>query len=144
MRSRSRCSIALAAFIVLVSVWTPLEYPRIADRWFTMPNLLYLSPLPHPHRRACSGVLARHSRQACDARVLLRGRGVRARVRRAGDIGLPYLVPWSLTLWEVAASPESQTFILVGTAVLLPFIIGYTVFVYHTFRGKLREGEGYH
>jgi len=39
--------------------------------------------------------------------------------------------------------PESQTFLLVGTCILLPFIIGYTVFVYHTFRGKLAAGEGY-
>jgi cytochrome d ubiquinol oxidase subunit II len=44
----------------------------------------------------------------------------------------------------VAGAPESQAFILIGTAILLPFIIGYTVFVYHTFRGKLKEGEGYH
>ncbi len=56
----------------------------------------------------------------------------------------PYLVPWSLTLWDVAGSPESQRFILIGIAILLPFIIGYTVFTYYTFRGKLREGEGYH
>jgi cytochrome bd ubiquinol oxidase subunit II len=26
----------------------------------------------------------------------------------------------------------------------LPLILGYTVFVYWTFRGKVREGEGYH
>jgi cytochrome d ubiquinol oxidase subunit II len=49
-----------------------------------------------------------------------------------------------MTLWDTAASPESQTFLLIGTAVLVPFILGYTVFVYYTFRGKLRAGEGYH
>jgi cytochrome bd ubiquinol oxidase subunit II len=53
-------------------------------------------------------------------------------------------VPWSITLWDAAAAPESQLFLLVGTAVLIPFILGYTVFVYHTFRGKVRAGEGYH
>jgi cytochrome d ubiquinol oxidase subunit II len=26
----------------------------------------------------------------------------------------------------------------------VPFILGYTVFVYYTFRGKIRVGEGYH
>jgi cytochrome d ubiquinol oxidase subunit II len=35
-------------------------------------------------------------------------------------------------------------FMLVGTAVLLPFILGYTAFVYRTFRGKVKPGEGYH
>jgi cytochrome bd ubiquinol oxidase subunit I len=57
---------------------------------------------------------------------------------------LPYLAPPSITLWEAAASPKSQTFMLVGTTVLVPFVLGYTVFVYHTFRGKIRPGEGYH
>ena len=28
--------------------------------------------------------------------------------------------------------------------VLVPFVLGYTVFVYYTFRGKIRPGEGYH
>jgi cytochrome d ubiquinol oxidase subunit II len=33
---------------------------------------------------------------------------------------------------------------LIGTAVLLPLILGYTAFSYWTFRGRLAEGEGYH
>jgi cytochrome d ubiquinol oxidase subunit II len=33
---------------------------------------------------------------------------------------------------------------LAGTAFLVPFILGYTVFLYHTFRGKVHPGEGYH
>ena len=33
---------------------------------------------------------------------------------------------------------------LTGTLILLPIILGYIVFVYWTFRGKVREGEGYH
>jgi len=28
--------------------------------------------------------------------------------------------------------------------VLVPVILGYTVFMYYTFRGKVRPGEGYH
>jgi cytochrome d ubiquinol oxidase subunit II len=27
---------------------------------------------------------------------------------------------------------------------MLPILLGYTVFVYWVFRGKLKEGEGYH
>jgi cytochrome d ubiquinol oxidase subunit II len=56
----------------------------------------------------------------------------------------PYLVPPKITLWEVSAAPASQVFFLAGTAVLLPIILGYTVFVYYTFRGKIKAGEGYH
>jgi cytochrome d ubiquinol oxidase subunit II len=56
----------------------------------------------------------------------------------------PYLVPPSLTVWETAAAPASQVFMLIGVMFLLPLTLAYTAFVYWTFRGKLEEGEGYH
>jgi cytochrome d ubiquinol oxidase subunit II len=31
-----------------------------------------------------------------------------------------------------------------GTLVMLPIIVSYTIFVYWIFGGKLRAGEGYH
>jgi cytochrome d ubiquinol oxidase subunit II len=135
---------ALAVFIALVSVWTPLEYPRIADRWFDMPNILYLAPLPIL-TAVLVGVCWRGIRGGHPSSAFYSSVAVFA----LAFVGLaissyPYLVPWSLTLWETAASPKSQTFVLIGTAILLPFILGYTFFVYRTFRGKLREGEGYH
>jgi cytochrome d ubiquinol oxidase subunit II len=37
---------AVLGFIALVSVWTPLAEPAIRERWFSLPNLLYLSPVP--------------------------------------------------------------------------------------------------
>ncbi len=40
--------------------------------------------------------------------------------------------------------PSSQLFMLVGVLILVPVILAYTVFVYYTFRGKVRAGEGYH
>src|SRR5947209_1032054 len=33
-------------FMALVSVWTPLAFPRIFARWFSFPNILYLWPIP--------------------------------------------------------------------------------------------------
>jgi cytochrome bd ubiquinol oxidase subunit II len=56
----------------------------------------------------------------------------------------PYLVPPALTIWDTAAAPSSQLFMLVGTLILLPIILGYTAYIYWVFRGRLREGEGYH
>ena len=53
----------------------------------------------------------------------------------------PYLVPPSLTIWDTAAAPASQIFMLLGTLLLLPIILGYIAFIYWLFRGKVREGE---
>jgi len=52
------------------------------------------------------------------------------------------VLPSSITVWVAAAAASSQRFVLAGIAILLPFILGYTVFVYYTFRGKVRADEG--
>jgi hypothetical protein len=125
----------------VVSLWTPLAFERIASRWFTLPNILWLWPVP---------VLA-----AATALMLWRwldaGRDVPPFLAAIflfllGYIGLvissyPYIVPPSLTVWEAAAAPASLMFMLVGTVVLLPLVLGYTAFVYWLFRGKVRAGE---
>ena len=56
----------------------------------------------------------------------------------------PYLVPPTLTIWDTAAAPASQIFMLIGTVFLLPIILGYVIFIYWLFRGKVKEGESYH
>ena len=66
-----------------------------------------------------------------------------------GYIGLaislwPNIVPHSISLWDAAAAPRSQAFLLLGTLFLLPVIVAYTAWSYWVFRGKVRAGTGYH
>ena len=66
-----------------------------------------------------------------------------------GFIGLvagiwPNIVPPDMTLWEAAAPPRSQGFMLVGTAIMIPTVLAYTAYSYRVFRGKVVAGEGYH
>ena len=51
----------------------------------------------------------------------------------------PYLVVDRLTMWEAASAPESLMIILIGTLIVLPAIIGYTIYAYFVFWGKARE-----
>lgn len=132
------------AFIALVSIWTPLVHPDIAERWFTLPNIFYLSPVP-----IMTGVtgLALYI-------VLQRRREVLPFLLSLGIftlsyIGLaislwPHVVPPDITIWEAAAVPKSQLFLLVGVAIVVPIILIYTAYSYYVFRGKVREDEGYH
>jgi cytochrome d ubiquinol oxidase subunit II len=55
----------------------------------------------------------------------------------------PYLVPRAVTIWDAAAPVRSQLFMLIGTAVIFPIIIGYTAWAYWVFRGKA-GAHGYH
>ena len=73
----------------------------------------------------------------------------RSRMFLLGYLGLviswfPYLVPPSMTVWQAAAVPASQIFMLIGTLVFLPLALTYTALVYYLFRGKVRPGESYH
>jgi cytochrome d ubiquinol oxidase subunit II len=136
--------LGVLGFMAIVSLWTPLAFERIAARWFVTPNIYYLWPVP-----ALTAVTA-----FALWRWLEAGREIPPFLAAIalflfGYAGIvisvfPYLVPWSLTIWDTAAAPASQRFMLIGTLGLLPIIIGYFVFVFWIFRGKVRHGEGYH
>jgi cytochrome d ubiquinol oxidase subunit II len=136
--------VAVLVFMALVSIWTPLAFERIATRWFSTPNIYFLWPVPL--LTALTALMA--WRWLDERREALSFLAVIA-LFLLGYLGLvistfPYLVPPTLTVWQTAAVPASQIFMLLGTLVLLPIILGYIGFVYWLFRGKVREGEGYH
>ena len=134
----------LLAFVAVVSVWTPLAFERIADRWFSLPNLYWLSPVP-----IATLLLAwtcwRGTRTGRTVTPFLSAVGIFL-LAYAGLVisNAPWLVPPSLTIWDTAAYVGSQVFMAIGTTLLLPMVLGYTVFVFWVFRGKLKPGEGYH
>ncbi len=146
--ARPRASQALSAGgaggMAVVSLWTPLTFERIAQRWFTTPNIYYLWPVPIM-TAATAFALWRWLDQGRDIPPFIAA----IALFLFGYAGIvisvfPYLVPPSLTIWDTAAAPASQRFMLAGTLALLPIILGYVVFVYWIFRGKVRHGEGYH
>jgi cytochrome d ubiquinol oxidase subunit II len=134
----------LLAFIVVVSIWTPLQFQRIADRWFSLPNLLFLSELPVA-TALCAWFCWRGIRQGrsvlpfvCAVAIFL--------LAFFGLVvsNVPYLVPPVMTVWQAASHPATQLFYLVGAAILIPMILAYTALVFWLFRGKVGPGEGYH
>jgi len=146
--ARDAAKIALILTLVAtaaVSLWTPYSVPRIAERWFAWPNILLFSPVPLLTLYAAWRCWNAIENIGADAEPFIAA----VAIFLLGFAGLvvsnvPYLVPGSLTVWQAAAAPSSQLFLLVGTILMLPVILGYTAFVYWTFRGKVRAGEGYH
>jgi cytochrome d ubiquinol oxidase subunit II len=136
--------IVVLGFMAAVSLWTPLEIRRIGERWFSLPNILFLWPVP----------LVTLAVAVMGWRWLGRGHTALPFLSAMllfllGYLGLaistfPYIAPPSLTIWDAAAAPASQIFMLIGTLFLLPIILGYTGFIYYLFRGKVKPGESYH
>src|SRR5262249_20589718 len=146
-RAREQAKILVIAVVVVmaaVSLWAPLAFERIAQRWFSLPNIIFLWPVPLI-TALTAWTAWRAIQQGDEVLPFLSA----IALFLLGYLGLvisvfPYLVPPALTIWDTAAAPSSQTFMLVGTLLLLPIIFGYVAFSYTLFRGKVREGEGYH
>jgi cytochrome d ubiquinol oxidase subunit II len=55
----------------------------------------------------------------------------------------PDVIPGRVSIWQAAAPYQSQLFLLIGAAALIPLILAYTAWSYWVFRGKVGE-QGYH
>ena len=133
---------ALLVAIGLVSLATPFLEGKYHQRWFEAPGLFVAVPMPllvlgaaYAGWRSLSG--ARDWAPFAWALALfgLSMAGLAVSI-------WPDVVPGRLTIWQAAAPPSSQAFMLVGALVLIPLILAYTAWSYWVFRGKV--GEGYH
>jgi cytochrome d ubiquinol oxidase subunit II len=127
-----------------VSIWTPIVNPRIAERWFSWPNLVYLAPIP-----ALSAVLFylvwRALHRASELLPFIGAAGIFVLSYIGIAISLwPFVVPYHFTLWQAASAPSTQAFLAIGTMFLLPVILIYTAWSYWVFRGKVKAEVGYH
>ena len=132
--------------IAAISIATPLISPSIFAKWFSFPNIVLLMPIP-----AATAVLFAvifRSLQRLPTR-LAQGNEYGAWVPFGATVGVfllafyglayslfPWLVIDKLNIWQAATAPEAMTVIFVGACVVLPVIVGYTVFAYRVFWGK--------
>jgi cytochrome bd ubiquinol oxidase subunit II len=143
-RMARKALLGVLAFIVMVSAWTPLLQERIAERWFSWPNLVWFAPVP-----VVTALLAlwlwRALNQGRDVAPFVAALGLFAMSYLGLAVSLfPYIVPHTLTLWDAAGPPQAQAFLLIGTLFLIPIIFTYTAWSYYVFRGKVRADAGYH
>ncbi len=146
----ARASLAFTAVgIGAISLATPLVSARIFDKWFSFPNLVMLLPIPAmtlvllfltarslkrlPTRLALDNSFGAGEPFACTVGVFL-----------LSFYGLAFsLFPWlvvdRITIWQAASAPEALLVIFYGAALVLPVIIGYTVYAYRVFWGKTGE-----
>ncbi len=135
---------AFLGVLAVVSVWTPLAHPRIAERWFSYPNLLWFAPVPLLVGVALWRLQASLGRGFGAAPFLWTLLLVFLGYSGLGISLWPFVAPPDLTIWEAAGPPQSLGFTLVGALLVIPMILAYTGWSYWVFRGKVRAGEGYH
>ena len=143
-------ALAVAVLLAGVSLATLLVHPRIAARWgyeagsVDLDRLVQLSPIPTLGALGLAIVawgLFRRGHVAPFVGTFL--------VFLSGYLGLavgffPFIVPYAMDFRQAASADNALALMLVGVAILLPAILGYTVWVYWLFRGKVSADAGYH
>ncbi|QCB46531.1 cytochrome d ubiquinol oxidase subunit II [Hydrogenophaga sp. PAMC20947] len=128
--------------LVVISIATPLAKPAVMAKWFALPQVFALLPVP----MMCALAFFAMRWVVTRPEVIRAGYGwvvfantvlifVLAFFGLAYSI-FPDIVMGRMTVWEAAISTASLNVIFFGVAITLPVIIGYTVFMYRVFWGK--------
>ena len=132
----------VALGVALVSLATPLASETVRQRWFSFPLIIFVSPLPLA--TLVCGCLLWKSLAKSDWKPFAYAVAIYGLAFAGLAYSLfPYVVLDRLTIWEAAAHPSALRFVLVGVVLVLPFIIGYTFYVYRVFGGKTKGGDLY-
>ncbi|MEH0166046.1 cytochrome d ubiquinol oxidase subunit II [Roseateles microcysteis] len=135
---------AVVIGLALISLATPLVSPTVSARWFRMPELIALLPIPLTTGLSLLGLRALLNSHRVLGKLCWLPFALMVLVMLLGSLGLayslyPYVLIDQMTVWQAAAAPKSLAFILWGCAFTVPAILGYTVFVYRVFWGKASE-----
>jgi cytochrome d ubiquinol oxidase subunit II len=134
----------ILAAIGAVSIATPFLHVEYTHRWFSWPNIILTAPVPIAVA-AVSAQLLRALSNKWDYQPFFLTLVLFALSYAGLGISIyPYIVPQSITIWQAASPPNSQFFMLIGVAITIPLILGYTSWAYWVFRGKVRPESGYH
>lgn len=138
-----RAAIATIVLMGAVSLYNITLNADYAARWLSAPEIYWVAPVPILTALVAVSMLRAITRERNSKPFWL---GIALFFLGMSGLGVtiwPYVVPESVTIWQAAAPYRSQAFMLVGVAITLPLIIGYTAWAYWVFRGKVTD-EGYH
>jgi cytochrome d ubiquinol oxidase subunit II len=132
----------VALGVALVSLATPLASETVRAKWFDFPRTLYLMILPAMTFAAWLWVWL--SLGKSDTRPFFGAVAIYVLAFAGLAYSLfPYVIMDRMTIWQAAAHPSALTFMLVGTGIVLPFLVGYTFYAYRVFSGKVTGGDHY-
>ncbi len=139
--------IATIALLAVVCLWTPFLSDELWRRWFGWPGLLRTAPIPIASAGVALWLWRSLSVEDESGKYDFYPFLAAMSLFTLGFLGLaisffPYILPGGLTIYDAAAPPASQEFLLAGAVVLVPLILAYTAYAYWVFRGK--TVGGYH
>ena len=128
--------------VITVCLVNVLVNARVFEKWFSFPDLILLLPIP----LLCLllfGVVDRY------LKYVPHNHDFGCWIPFAAIVGIfflcfqglaysfyPYVIPNQMDVWQAASASESLMFIFYGAVIVVPTILGYTIFSYRVFWGK--------
>jgi cytochrome d ubiquinol oxidase subunit II len=129
----------VALGVALVSLGTPLVSETVREKWFSIPRIFFLAALPAATLGAWLWVW--FTLKKSDTKPFIGAVAIYVLAFAGLAYSLfPYVIIDRMTIWQAAAHESALKFVLVGAVLVLPFIAGYTVYVYRVFGGKTKDG----
>lgn len=132
---------AVVAGLMVVSIASPWLSATVRERWFDMPGIIALAPLPLVALLAMAALRGLLNSHRVLGKLSWTPFALMVVVLTLSFFGLsyslyPFVVIDRITLWEAAAADESLRFMLVGAVLTMPVILAYSLFSYRVFKGK--------
>ncbi|CBJ81251.1 ubiquinol oxidase subunit II, cyanide insensitive [Xenorhabdus bovienii str. Jollieti] len=137
-------TLLMLAVISIISLWTPIAHQAIAERWFSLPNLLFFIPVPLLVIGSSWKLLQANGNTSHYTPFLAALLLIFMGFSGLGISIWPNVIPPMINYQEAAAPPQSLGFMLVGALFIIPIILVYTFWSYYVFRGKITHEQGYH
>jgi cytochrome d ubiquinol oxidase subunit II len=137
-------ALAVTVFLVIVLVWTPIHDLSFIQRWMSEPRIYVVWSFP------IMGIISLAALYISLKRKHEKGPFFSSLfVFLSAYLGLqaaiyPYAVLPSITLYDAAGQTETLVFTLWGVSIVLPVVLGYIIYSYWVFRGKVTAADSYH
>jgi cytochrome d ubiquinol oxidase subunit II len=149
LQSHAYARSKIASYIMLlaagtVTIWTPLQFPSIFERWFSLPNFYIFALLPLA-AMFCFYMLFKALKNKHEHAPFIWS----LLIFLFSFIGLaatwfPYIVPGAITIDQAAAPKNTLIFMLLGIGMLIPVMIAYNIYQYSVFSGKIDPNAATH
>ncbi|MFZ3045925.1 MAG: cytochrome d ubiquinol oxidase subunit II [Desulfatirhabdiaceae bacterium] len=137
-------AVAVAFFMVVVSIWTPVHDPSFVTRWMSEPRVYVIWVFPVMGLIAMT-VLFIHLKKQSETIPFISSLFVFLSAYAGLQAAIyPYAILPSVTLYDAAAQTETLKFTLWGVFIVLPVVLAYIIHGYWVFRGKVAAGSLYH
>ena len=134
---------AVALFLCVVGIWTPYHNPEFVANWLSRPRIYGVWVFPALSVTSFV-LLFHHLKKRSEIQPFIWSLMIFLSAYLALQSAIyPCAILPDISVAEAASQRETLIFMLWGVVLILPVVLGYVLYSYRVFRGKIAYGDGY-